>query len=656
MNTRISKLLSVLLVVALLSTLLCAIPVSAEPAAPTIQEGVTLHCWNWSFKEIEARLDIIASLGYTAIQTSPIQQAKQPTFEYPTNDWWVYYQPAAFVIDDTGTSALGNKADFQSLCAAAEQKGIKVIVDVVANHMGNTSTGTNGLADTIIPDLKNDPDCWHDIKKNTGNYNDRTEVTQYCMAGLPDLNTANPKVQTYVLNFLKECVDAGADGFRFDAIKHIETPEDGALSSDFWPNVIGGLKDYAPDVYCYGELLDNPGGGLSYTAYTKYMSVTDNTWSAGLLGGVSGGNASALTPSFHKGDASKLVLWAESHDTFADGSTDKISEEKINKTWALIAARKDAMGLYLARPANISQFLGTASIGGWAAPEVAAANRFHNAFAGQSEYVANENGIAYVERGTNGVVLVNCKGAEADISVTANTMADGTYTDAISGNTFTVSGGKIAGKIGASGIAVVYEAQACAHDAHDAEGFCNACRAQVGHSYDSAGKCACGDVQIPERTIYFINTGKWKTVNFYSWYEGSDIISSAWPGDAMTKVEGDIYACTVPADAPNIIFNDGSTQTDDLSVPAVDTGKDLYDFATGKWSTYGEEEPTQPTEPETQPTEPETQPVETTQPTEATQPAPAEPKSNNTILIVGIVLGVIAVAAVAVVLFKKKNG
>lgn len=656
MNIRVTKTISRLLVLAMLFSLLaCGIPAHAEPAT-TIQDGVTLHCWNWSFKEIEAKLDIIASLGYTAIQTSPIQQAKQPTLEYPTNDWWVYYQPAAFAIDDTGSSALGNKADFQSLCAAAEQKGIKVIVDVVANHMGNTSTGTNGLADTIIDNLKNDPDCWHDITKNTSNYNDRTQVTQYCMAGLPDLNTANEKVQNYVLNFLKECVDAGADGFRFDAVKHIETPDDGALASDFWPNVIGGLKDYAPDVYCYGELLDNPGGSVSYTSYTEYMSVTDNTWSNGLLSGVSTGNASVLTPSYHKGDANKLVLWAESHDTFADGSTADVSEENINKAWALIAARKDAMGLYLARPENISQFLGTASITGWALPEVAAANRFHTAFAGQSEYVANENGIAYVERGNSGVVLVNCKGGSTDVSVTANAMADGTYTDAISGNTFTVSGGKITGTIGsASGIAVVYETESCAHTSHDAEGFCTDCRAQVGHSYDESGNCACGDVQIPDRTIYFVNSGNWSTVNFYSWYEGSDIISSAWPGDAMTKVEGNVYACTVPADAPNIIFNDGSTQTDDLSVPAVSTGKDQFDFSTGAWSTYGEEEPTEPSVPET---EPETEPEDTTAPTEATQPteAPEQPSGSNG-LVIGIVIGVIAVIAAGVVLFlKKRNG
>lgn len=37
------------------------------------------------------------------------------------------------------------------------------------------------------------------------------------MGGLPDLNTESAKIQAYVLNFLKECIDSGADGFRFDA-------------------------------------------------------------------------------------------------------------------------------------------------------------------------------------------------------------------------------------------------------------------------------------------------------------------------------------------------------------------------------------------------------------------------------------------------------
>lgn len=627
---------------------------AAEPAASDIapQEGVTLHCWNWSFTEIEANMEKIAAMGYTSIQTSPIQAAKQATKAHPCNDWWAFYQPSSFSIDDSGDSALGTKADFEKMCQTAHQYGIKVIVDVVANHMGNQTA--NDLAPTIIEDLKNDASCWHDITKNTSNYSDRFDVTQYCMAGLPDLNTASDKVQTYVLDFLKECIDAGADGFRFDGAKHIETPDDGNCASDFWPTVVNGATAYAKssrgiDLYCYGEVLDNPGGSLSINAYTKYMSVTDNTWGNMVLSSVIGSkNAGSYTSYYHKSaDASKLVLWAESHDTFADGSSADVSEENVNKAWALVAARADAMGLYLARPANMSQYLGVGSITGWAHAEVAAVNAFHNHFIGQSEYVANENGIAYVERGTAGVVLVNCKGTEASVNVTANAMADGTYTDAITGNTFTVANGKISGQIGSTGIAVVYETEACSHDAHDTDGFCTNCLAHVDHEYDDSGLCACGDKQIPSRTIYFTNSGTWFVVNYYSWYTPENIVSEAWPGTAMTQVEGKIYSCTVPADVPNIIFNNGSTQTADLTIPAESTGLNMYDFVSGEWSTYSAVD-----EPVVDPTTPsETQPSET-QPDDTDKEAP----SGGIDPVVWIILGAVAVvAAVVVILLVKKK-
>ena len=181
-----------------------------------VGEGVTLHCWNWSYKSIEENLPLIAGMGYTSIQTSPIQQAKQATAGYQYYDWWVYYQPASFSIDNTGNSALGTKAEFESMCRKAHSYGIKVIVDIVANHMGNQSG--NDLAPSIIPDLRNDPSCWHDISRNTNDYSKRYDVTQWCMAGLPDLNTANKKVQNYVLSFMKECIDAAVAGFRFDVI------------------------------------------------------------------------------------------------------------------------------------------------------------------------------------------------------------------------------------------------------------------------------------------------------------------------------------------------------------------------------------------------------------------------------------------------------
>ena len=644
MKKTVSRMLVLLLMAAML---MLQLPVSAAPAADaSIQDGVTLHCWNWSFKNIEAKLDIIDSLGYTTIQVSPIQEAKQPTKDFPTNDWWVYYQPAAFRIDDTGNSALGNKADFESLCSAAHEKGIKVIVDVVANHMGNHESGGNGIASTVTEELKGDMTNWHDITKNISDYNDRFNVTQYCMAGLPDLNTSNKTVQNLVLDYLKECIDAGADGFRFDAAKHIEVPEDKNIGSDFWPTVINGAKDYAKqsrglELYCYGELLDAVGGGMGPEVYTKYMSVTDNGWSANLLFNIVGnGNASAYSNGFTKGKADQMVVWAESHDTYADGSSKNISETDINKAWALIAARTDAMGLYLARPANFSQLLGAASNTAWAYPEVAAVNQFHNEFVGQGEYVSNENGIVSIERGDAGVVLVNCKGTAGDVSVTANKIKDGTYTDQITGNSFTVADGKITGSIGETGIAVVYDVDACPHEEHDKAGFCLICCAQLGHSYDENNTCSCGDMKVALRKVYFVNSGNWTNVNFYSWYDSINIFTDTWPGNAMTKEEGNIYSCEVPENIPNIIFNDAdSTQTADLVLPA---DQNQYDFSENQWSVYGEE----PTEPTTEP-----------EPTEPESTTPVTPIDGSTpgYLIPVIAVVIVAVAVAVVLIVKKKK-
>lgn len=567
--------------------------------AEQIQNGVTLHCWNWSYSNIEANMAKIASQGYTAIQVSPIQQCKQATKGDYMSVWWVLYQPASFNIDNTGNSALGTKADFIRMCRTAHKYGIYVIVDVVANHMGDN--GSNQKSPAIIDALEKDSSCWHDINKNIGNYYSRYDITQYCMDGVPDLNTGSSKVQNYVLSFLKECIDAGADGFRFDAAKHIETPDDtGGFGSNFWPTVVNGARSYAKstrniDLYCYAELLFHPdeGGILSDRAYTKYFSVTDNSWSNMIRNSVVGGHsASSFNYSYHKdASASQLVLWAESHDNYAGDGSKNMSVQSINKTWALVAARADAMSLYLARPSNFyPQKLGEATLSGWNYDEVGAVNRFHNVFVGESEFVANENGVAYVERGDCGVILVNCSGNATNVNLKANKIKDGTYVDQITGNTFRVSGGRIIGNIGSTGIAVVYNAKQCAHETHDAQGICINCRTLVGHQYGEDERCSCGAVKPQGRTVYFYNADGWDDVNIYAWYSQGNEITASWPGDSMTKVTDRVYSYPLPGDSENVIFNNGTIQTEDLLLPDPGAKQNMYDYGTKSWKTYTEEE------------------------------------------------------------------
>ncbi len=439
-----------------------------------VQDGVILHAWQWSFHNITENMSKIADAGYTAVQTSVIQQAKEGTKGKTNNVWWVYYQPANFTIDNTGNSALGTKAEFKAMCDEAHKYGIHVIVDVVANHLGNNGSGYT-KSDAIPGDIRNDSSCWHDKWNEEINYSSRYSITHGSMGGLPDLNTENTKIQNYVKTYLRECIDCGADGFRFDAAKHIGVPNDtDNAGGNFWPNVISDATSYyqtkgtykTTGLYCYGEILGGT-GGPAISEYTKYIKITDNETGNDVRRSIGNHNASGAASSSYSANAgaSNSVLWAESHDTYSgddknmNNRSTQFSQSDINLAWALVGSRNKATALYFARTkgyrtGNIGDIDNTSCF----SKEVAEVNKLHNLYAGQSEYLSSSGSIAYNERGTSAVVLVNCNGGSASVNVKANKMAAGTYYDQITGNKFTVSGGHISGQIGSTGIAVVYDA------------------------------------------------------------------------------------------------------------------------------------------------------------------------------------------------------
>ena len=430
-----------------------AVPASAEgnydlPAHSA--DGVILHCFDWSFNSIKDNLQEIAAAGYKTIQTSPVQQPKDyGEWLNGEGQWWKLYQPLSFQIAQD-KSWLGTKDELAALCAEADKYGINVICDIVANHMANQS-GNTYL--TVFHDIKNyEPeiykqkaDTFHQLKK--GIDDSRIEwLLQGEMNYLPDLNTSNELVQSRVISLLKECIDCGVDGFRFDAAKHIETPEDGEYASDFWPNVTQAANDYAAskgrELYMYGEILNSPGKGRSTTYYTKYIDVIDNKMGNGTLAYITKKKASMVEKaqqySYDYEDPSNLVVWAESHDTFMDGSSKGATNDNIVKTWALVASRAKSHALYFARPNDLMGLAGDTT---WKSTAVSEINKFHNKFIGTDERVFSDGDVVGVQRGDNGMVLVNL-GDSAAVSCTSKNMKDGAYKDAVSGSTFTVSGSK----------------------------------------------------------------------------------------------------------------------------------------------------------------------------------------------------------------------
>lgn len=437
-----------------------------------VGDGVMLHAFNWSYNTIKENLPAIAAAGYTTVQTSPVQQPKDySTSGDVTGQWWKLYQPISFHIAEQ--SWLGTKDDLKSLCDEADKYGIKIICDIVSNHIANAD---EARPDSVSNQVKKyEPEFYKKRRTYTRTYkgdaNDSSvqAVVQGHVSKCPDLVTNDTAVQTYIINLLKECIDCGVDGFRFDAAKHIETEDDGEYASDYWKNITTSASSYytqktGDDLYIYGEILNNCGADRSYSSYTKYINVTDNRTGDAVLYNVTRGKASTATNATYKSGvaASNAVLWAESHDTYEGNSgssgfsnTADVSDENVVKAWAIVASRKDSTALFFARP-------GTALMGGvstdttYKSTAVSEINKFHNLFVGQSEKLGSSGNIAYVARGTSGIVLSNCKGTNASVSISGTGLADGKYTDTVSGAEFTVANGVLTGSIGKTGVAVVY--------------------------------------------------------------------------------------------------------------------------------------------------------------------------------------------------------
>lgn len=481
-KSAISVLLAVMMLVS------CIVVPTASAAAPTedttaaqadnaaayklasnVQDGNILHAFNWHFNDVDRYMKDIADAGFTSVQVSPVQGSK-PTINVASYacDWWALYQPINFEIGNV----LGTKKDFENMCDTAKKYGVKIIVDIVANHMAQSDTGGDGKRHpAVIDDLRTDADCWHNVNGAVSDAN-RYYMTQRRLSGLPDLNTGNEKVQDYVKSLLKECLDLGADGFRFDAAKHIELPTDKAYNgveyaSDFWPNITNYAKSIKPDVYIYGEILAPY--ATDTENYTKYINLTDSSYGNRVRStakGTSAGNIGTYSVTTTTPD--NLVTWIESHDNYISGGTNTMTDQQLLLGWGIIGARKGSTALYLVRPEHgtLGMSNGAKTIaydelmGGpgdllWQDKTVTEINKFRNAFEGQDETVTSDGGQFYVQRGTEGMVIVNLAASAAAINANV-TMKNGTYTDQVSGGQFTVSGGKLTGSVPAKSVAVIY--------------------------------------------------------------------------------------------------------------------------------------------------------------------------------------------------------
>lgn len=407
----------------------------------TIQEGVILHCFDWKYTDITANLPNIAAAGFTAVQTSPAQT----NYDGPTS-WNTLYRPRDTEI---GPNTLGTKADLATLCAEAHKLGIKVIVDVVANH-------TDGILKWVADFWKN-TDLYHTHGGNI-NWGDRWQVT-HGEIGMKDLKTEDPRVQQKFKAYIQALKAIGVDGCRFDAAKHIGLPSEG---DGFWPAIID------KDMFNYGEILENTGGDDSklLPEYMQYMSVTDSRYGTdNVLGAAKNGQATQYGGGNYSFTYStdKLIYWGESHDTYCnnEGHSVGVSQEVVDRAYAVAASHNNIPALYFSRPVGTDGLGAQAGAMGsthYTSKSVAEVNKFHNAMAGKGDYYTAAGSVASISRKDGGAIVVNFQGGgSVSVANGGGYATPGTYTDRVSGNTFTITATTISGTTDASGIAVLYE-------------------------------------------------------------------------------------------------------------------------------------------------------------------------------------------------------
>lgn len=430
----------------------------------TMEDGSILHAWCWSFDTIRENLPAIAKAGFKSVQTSPINkvvegenggmQLQDTDSSSNQGKWYYLYQPVSY---DIGNYVLGSEEDLKALCEEADKYGIKIIADAVINHM----TSDEDLIEDSVYESGAEP--FHN-QGQLSNYSDRHDVTQKDLLGLKDLNTQDEAVQKMLKSYLEQAVADGVDGFRYDAAKHIELPDDQeAFASDFWTNILDNGSEFQ-----YGEVLQE--GASRQDAYSEIMHVTASDYGKQVRTALATGNLKAKNLENYKSygvDDDQLVLWVESHDNYCnDESWKTLNEKQTLQGWAIIASRASGTPLFFSRPANADRDnpwgdneLKKRGSDAFMAPEVQAVNQFRTAMIGQDETLSNpmdNNGILLIERGDAGAVIISALDEKTDLK-TETKLKDGTYTDRVAGGKFIVKDGELSGTLPEESVVVLYE-------------------------------------------------------------------------------------------------------------------------------------------------------------------------------------------------------
>ena len=223
---------------------------------------------------IREHLDYLKDLGVTSLWLTPIVK------NGATQDYHGYGAVDLYAVEPH----LGNLREYQELVAAAHQQRMKILFDIVPNHVGpkhpwaNKAPLPDWFHGTVQHHLNSsDPvsGAFYGEGKNQGHdlfeaivdphapprlWRNLTEG--WFVDTLPDMNTENPTVAQYLLeNAVWWAESSGLDGFRVDTFPYV--------SRQFWSRWHAGLRRIYPQLTTIGEVFHPDAGVTSFFAGGK---------------------------------------------------------------------------------------------------------------------------------------------------------------------------------------------------------------------------------------------------------------------------------------------------------------------------------------------------------------------------------------------------
>ncbi|WP_033340650.1 pullulanase-type alpha-1,6-glucosidase [Catenuloplanes japonicus] len=315
------------------------------------------------------RLDYIEGLGTTAIWLAPVfkNQPVQGSGENVSAGYHGYW-----ITDFTRLDPhFGTNDDLKRLVKAAHGRGLKIYLDIIANHTAdviayaeneygyvpkqtspyvdatgqpfedrNYADGTRPFprvdknagpytpvfrtpsdATVKVPAWLNDPAMYH----NRGDSTFAGENSEYGdFFGLDDLWTERPEVVDGLTDIYADWIrDVGIDGYRMDTVKHV--------NMDFWPRFNQGIQQAGgEDFFTFGEVYSaDPALTSSYVRRGGLPATLDFPFQAAAQGFVTGtGTAAGLAEVYaaddlytvRDTDAGRLPTFLGNHDMGRIGS------------------------------------------------------------------------------------------------------------------------------------------------------------------------------------------------------------------------------------------------------------------------------------------------------------------------------------------------